>query len=116
MSRAAAAFALLTAALGALAAGDSLWVALRPGCVPFVLLVLTVLLATGSGRVLVGKLDLGDMSESQKTLAGATLGLGLLALGGFFLGALGLFKPWAASAYLAVLWVAMRFANDEDLV
>lgn len=105
MSRAAAAFALLTAGLGALAAGDSLWVALRPGCVPFVLLVLTVLLATGSGRVLVGKLGLSDMSESQKTLAGATLGLGLLSLGGFFLGAAGLFKPWAASAYLAALWV-----------
>ncbi|MCR4294439.1 MAG: hypothetical protein NUW21_02820, partial [Elusimicrobia bacterium] len=105
MSRAAAAFALLTAGLGALSAGDSLWVALRPGFVPLILLALTILLATGSGRTLVGKLDLGDMSESQKTLAGATLGLGLLALGGFFLGALGLFKPWAASALLAALWV-----------
>lgn len=105
MSRAAAAFALLTAGLGALSAADSLWVALRPGCVPFVLLVLTILLATGSGRVLAGKLGLSDMSESQKTLCGMTLGLGLLALGGFFLGALGLFKPWAASALLALLWV-----------
>lgn len=105
MSRAAAAFALLTAGLGALSAGDSLWVALRPGFVPLVLLALTVLLATGSGRTLVGWLDPGDMSESQKTLAGATLGLGLLALGGFFLGAAGLFKPWAASALLAALWV-----------
>ena len=106
MRFAAAAFALLTAGLGALAAADSLWVALRPGFIPFVLLVLTVLLATGSGRALVGKLGLGDMSESQKTLCGATLGLGLLALGGFFLGAAGLFKPWAASALLAALWVA----------
>lgn len=105
MSRAAAAFALLTAGLGALSAGDSLWVALRPGFVPLVLLALTVLLATGSGRTLVGWLDPGDMSESQKTLAGATLGLGLLALGGFLLGAAGLFKPWAASALLAALWV-----------
>lgn len=105
MNRAAAAFALLTALLGALSAGDSLWVALRPGLVPFVLLVLTILLATGSGRALVAMLGLGDMSESQKTLAGATLGLGMLALGGFMLGALGLFKPWAASALLAALWV-----------
>ncbi|MDD5302331.1 MAG: phospholipid carrier-dependent glycosyltransferase [Elusimicrobia bacterium] len=105
MSRAAAAFALLTAGLGALSAADSLWVALRPGFVPFVLLALTVLLATGSGRVLAGKLGLTDMSESQKTLAGATLGMGLLSLGGFFLGAAGLFKPWAASAFLAALWV-----------
>jgi hypothetical protein len=105
MRFAAAAFALLTAGLGAVSAGDSLWIALRAGCVPFVLLVLTVLLATGSGRVLAGKLGLSDMSESQKTLTGATLGLGMLALGGFFLGALGLFKPWAASAYLAALWM-----------
>ncbi len=105
MNRAAAAFALLTAGLGALSAADSLWVALRPGFVPCVLLVLTILLATGSGRVLVGSLGLSDMSESQKTLAGATVGLGLLALGGFFLGAFGLFKPWAASAFLAALWV-----------
>ncbi len=105
MNRAAAAFALLTAGLGALSAGDSLWVAFRPGCVPFVLLALTILLATGSGRVLAGALGLSDMSESQKTLAGATLGLGLLALGGFFLGVFGLFKPWAASAFLAALWV-----------
>ncbi|MEQ1917967.1 MAG: phospholipid carrier-dependent glycosyltransferase [Elusimicrobiota bacterium] len=105
MRFAASAFALLTAGLGALAAADSLWVALRPGFIPFVLLVLTVLLATGSGRVLVSKLGLGEMSEAQKTLCGATMGLGLLALGGFFLGALGLFKPWAASAYLAALWV-----------
>lgn len=106
MSRAAAAFALLTAGLGALAAADSLFVALRPGAVPFVLLFFTILLATGSGRALAGKLGLSDMSESQRTLAGATLGLGLLSLGGFALGAAGLYKPWAASALLAVLWVA----------
>ncbi len=106
MSRVPAAFALLTAGLGALAAADSLFVALRPGAVPFVLLVLTILLATGSGRALVGRLGLSDMSESQKTLAGATLGLGLLSLGGFALGACGLFKPWAASALLAALWLA----------
>ncbi len=105
MNRASAAFALLTAGLAALSAGDSLWVALRPGFIPFVLLVLTILLATGSGRALAGKLGLSDMSESQKTLAGATLGLGLLSLGGLLLGALGLFKPWAASALLAALWV-----------
>jgi len=105
MRFAASAFALLTVVLGAVSAGDSLWVALRPGFIPFVLLVLTILLATGSGRVLVSKLGLGDASESQKTLVGATMGLGLLALGAFFLGAFGLYKPWAASAYLAALWV-----------
>lgn len=106
MNRAAAAFALLTAALGAWAASYNLLVALRPGAVPFVLLFFTILLATGSGRALAGRLGLGDMSESQKTLAGATLGLGLLSLGGFALGALGLYKPWAASVLLGALWLA----------
>jgi|CXWL01.1.fsa_nt_gi hypothetical protein len=105
MTRAGATFALLTAALGAMAAADSLWVALRPGAVPFVLLIFTILLATGSGRALAGRLGLSDMSESQKTLVGATLGLGMLALGGFALGALGLYVPWAASLFLAGLWV-----------
>lgn len=125
MSRAAAAFALLTAALGALAAADSLWIPLRSGVVPLVLLVLTVLLATGSGRALAARLGVGDISESQKTLVGATLGLGLLSLGGFALGVAGLYKPWAASALLAGLWVAgysqllpalESLAPDENLV
>lgn len=106
MNRAAAAFALLTAALGAFSASYNLLVALRPGAVPFVLLFFTILLAAGSGRALAGRLGLGDMSESQKTLAGATLGLGLLSLGGFALGALGLYKAWAASLLLGGLWLA----------
>lgn len=106
MNRAAAAFALLTAALGAFSASYNLLVALRPGAVPFVLLFLTILLATGSGRALAGRLGLADMSESQKTLAGATLGMGMLSLGGFALGAAGLYKPWAASLLLGLLWLA----------
>jgi hypothetical protein len=57
-------------------------------------------------RALAGRLGLSELSESQKTLIGATLGLGLLALGTFALGALGLFKPWAASALLGLLWLA----------
>lgn len=125
MSRGAAAFALLTAALGAAAAADSLWIPLRTGVVPFVLLALTVLLATGSGRALAARLGVSEISESQKTLVGATLGLGLLALGAIALGAAGLYKPWAASALLAVLWVAgfaelkpalESLAPDENLV
>ncbi len=106
MSRWPAAAALLAAALAAAALADSAWPVLRAGVVPLVLLFLTALLATGSGRALAGTLGLTDLSESQKTLIGATLGLGLLALGTFALGAAGLFKPWAASALLAVLWVA----------
>jgi hypothetical protein len=106
MSRWPAAAAFAAALLAAAALGDSAWPVLRSGVVPLVLLLLTTLLATGSGRVLVGRFGLSDLSESQKTLIGATLGLGLLSLGTLALGALGLFKPWAASALLAVLWVA----------
>lgn len=106
MSRGPAAAAGLAAALAAAALADSAWPALRSGVVPLVLLFLTTLLATGSGRALAGRLGLTDLSESQKTLVGATLGLGLLALGTFALGALGLYRPWAASALLALLWVA----------
>ncbi len=106
MSRWPAAAALLAALLAAAAVGDSAWPVVRAGVVPLVLLFLTTLLATGSGRALVGRIGLSELSESQKTLIGATLGLGLLALGTLALGALGLFKPWAASALLAALWLA----------
>lgn len=106
MSRWPAAAAGLAAALAVAALADSAWPVVRSGVVPLVLLVLTTLLATGSGRALAARLGLSELSESQKTLIGATLGLGLLALGTFALGALGLFKPWAASALLALLWLA----------
>jgi hypothetical protein len=106
MSRAAGAYAVLTAALAALVAADALWPALRPGFFPFALLFFTVLLAAGSGRALAARLGLTDAGEAQRTLIGATLGLGMLALGGFALGAAGLYRPWAASALLGALWLA----------
>lgn len=106
MSRAASAFAIATGLLAAAVASDSLWPAWRPGLMPLLLLFVTILLATGSGRALAARLGISDASESQKTLIGATLGLGMLALGGFALGALGLFKSWAASALLGALWLA----------
>lgn len=106
MSRWPAVAAGLAVLLAGAAVYDGPWAPLRSGVVPLVLLFLTTLLATGSGRALAGRLGLTELSESQKTLIGATLGLGLLSLGTFALGCLGLFKPWAASALLAVLWVA----------
>lgn len=106
MSRWPAAAAGLAVLLAAAALADTAWPFLRAGVVPLVLLLLTTLLAAGSGRALAGRLGLTELSESQRTLIGATLGLGLLSLGTFALGAAGLFRPWAASALLAALWVA----------
>lgn len=72
------------------------------------LLVLTGLAAAGAGRAALERLGLGDFGESEKTLAGATLGLGLLSLGTFALGALHLLYPWAAALLLAAFLVYGR--------
>lgn len=92
----------LTAALSAAVAADGLLPALLPGILPLVLLALTALAAAGTGRKLVGALD-GGFDEAEKTVAGATLGLGVLALGMFALAAAGLLASWAASALLGAL-------------
>jgi len=64
-----------------------------------------LLLATGAGRVVLRALGVADISESQKTLIGATLGLGLLSLLAFALCASGgLYVTWLMTA-LAALWV-----------
>jgi hypothetical protein len=68
-------------------------------------LVLVALSAAGSGRFLIGRAGLSDLSDSQRTLLGFTLGLGLLCLGLFGLAALGLLKPWAAALLLGALWL-----------
>ena len=105
----------LTAALSAAVAAEGLLPALRPGLVPLLLLALTALAAAGSGRRLVGALG-GAFDESEKTVAGATLGLGVLALGTFALAAAGRLESWAASALLGFLlifgWSEVRPALD----
>jgi hypothetical protein len=97
--------AALTAGLAAAVAAGGLLPALRPGLLPFLLLVLTALAAAGAGRRLVAPVS-GGLDELEKTVAGATLGLGLLSLGMFALGAARLLRPWTGSALLGVLWLA----------
>ncbi len=63
------------------------------------------LLATGAGRVLLRWLGVGDVSESQKTLIGATLGLGVLSLLGFALCAARVLYVPALMTALAALWI-----------
>ena len=69
-------------------------------------LALLLLLSTGAGRVLLRWLRVGDVSESQKTLIGATLGLGALSLCVFALAAAHALYLWTALAALAALWIA----------
>ncbi len=95
----------LTAALAAAVAADGLLPALRSGLVPLLLLALTALAATGAGRRLVAALG-GVYDEAEKTIAGATLGLGVLALGTFALAVAGRLESWAFSALLAALLLA----------
>ena len=106
----------LTAALSAAVAADGILPILRPGLLPLVLLALSALAAAGSGRRLVGALG-GDYDEAEKTVAGATLGLGVLALGTFALAAAGRLESWAASALLGLLlvfgWSEVRPARDS---
>ncbi len=94
----------LTAGLAAAVAAGALLPALRPGLLPLLLLVLTVLAAAGAGRRLLGALA-GRLDELERTVAGATLGLGLLALGTFAFAAAGLLRPWTGSALLGALWL-----------
>ncbi|OGS41019.1 MAG: hypothetical protein A2506_11200 [Elusimicrobia bacterium RIFOXYD12_FULL_66_9] len=96
--------AALTAVLAAAVAADGLLPALRPGIFPLLMLLLSALAAAGAGRRLVGLLS-DDLDEGEKTVAGATLGLGCLSLGVFALGTVGLLKPWACSALLGAFWL-----------
>jgi hypothetical protein len=80
--------------------------AYQPGIVAALQLAVILLLATGAGRMLLGWLGVVDVSESQRTLIGATLGLGALSLGGFALCAARLAHPAAALVFLGTLWVA----------
>ena len=96
--------AALTVALAAAVAADGLLPALRPGILPLLLLILSAAAAAGAGRRLVALLT-DALAEEEKTVAGVTLGLGLIALSVFCLGCFGLFKPWACSALLGLFWL-----------
>ncbi|MBI3551283.1 MAG: phospholipid carrier-dependent glycosyltransferase [Elusimicrobia bacterium] len=69
-------------------------------------LAVVALIATGCGRAALGSLRLSDVSDSQKTLIGATVGLGLLSLCTFGLAALHVLSVWSLAVMLAGLWLA----------
>lgn len=88
--------------------------ALVPGLVATSLLTLVFFTVSGCGRLLLRRFEVRGLSESERTLVGATLGVGLLTQGLFLLGAAGLLKPWAVILLLGAFWV-VGFTELHDL-
>ncbi|HVA66664.1 MAG TPA: phospholipid carrier-dependent glycosyltransferase [Elusimicrobiota bacterium] len=97
-----AAFLSLVFALAVLAA---FWRPFYGAALAGVEISVFALIATGAGRVVLSGLGLCDISESQRTLIGATLGLGVLSLSIFALAAGHLLRGWAVSLALALFWI-----------
>lgn len=102
------------AALGVHLCFQAFHAALVPGLVATALLALVFFTAAGCGRLLLRRFEMRGLSESERTLVGATLGLGLLTQALFLLGAIGLLKSWAVIALLGAFWV-LGFTELSDL-
>jgi hypothetical protein len=68
-------------------------------------LAVVALISAGCGRVLLSRLPLSDVSDSQKTLIGVTLGLGILCLLTLALAAAHLLSAVSVAGLLAALWL-----------
>jgi hypothetical protein len=79
--------------------------ALLVGGLSAALLLLVLLTATCGGRMLLRPFEIRRITESEKTLIGATLGLGILSQGLLLLAVLGILKAWAVSLLLGGLWI-----------
>ena len=85
------------------------------GLLSAALLALVLLTVAGCGRILLRLFKIQGVSESEKTLIGATLGLGLLTQAIFLLGLAGGLRPWAVSVILGLFWV-IGFTEMQDLL
>ena len=85
-----------------------------PGFAAFMELLLILSAASGAGRLIVTLLGFSDISPSQKTLIGATLGLGILSLSVFFLAAIHYLTPLTLTLLLSILWI-LGFAELKAL-
>ena len=106
MTRASSLLALATFLYALFVFGGYFGFPYQAGLVSLLQLALVLLLSTGAGRVMLRWLDVTDISESQRTLVGATLGLGALSLTAFALCAAHALYLWAALIALGALWVA----------
>lgn len=101
------------------------WDAWRAPLMAMLQLAVTVLIATGCGRVLLRVLGFADISDSQKTLIGCTMGLGLLAFGTLGLAGLKGLTGLSMALLLAGMWlvgftemraVVMSLASNRNLL
>lgn len=79
------------------------------------LLAVAALTCVGTGRLLLKAFVGTHLSESERTLIGGTLGLGLLSQLVFALAALGMLRAWAVLVLAAVLWV-VSFTEMREVV
>lgn len=84
------------------------------GLLSLALLLLVVFTASGCGRILLRLFSVQGLSESEKTLIGTTLGVGLLSQAMFLLGLAGGLKTWAVSLLLGLFWV-IGFTEMRDI-
>lgn len=75
------------------------------GLLSTALLAVSLLTAAACGRMLLRAFGVRGASESERSLLGATLGLGLLSQGLLLLGLLGALKTWAVTFLLGTFWV-----------
>ncbi|PCI40744.1 MAG: hypothetical protein COB53_00170 [Elusimicrobia bacterium] len=87
---------------------------LGSGMMAVMLLVFLLLTVTGCGRILLRSFRVRGLTEPEKTIVGATLGLGLLSQGLFFLALIGWLKSWSVSLLLGAFWV-IGFTEMRDL-
>ncbi len=92
------------------AMSGSLW----PGVLAAALLLFLLLTVTGCGRILLRSFRVRGLTEPEKTIVGATLGLGLLSQGLFLLAVIGWLKTWSVSLLLGAFWV-IGFTEMRDL-
>lgn len=104
-SRLPAALAVVTLGFALYTWGTYFWQSWRAPLMAALQLGVTVLIATGCGRVLLRVLGFSDISESQKTLIGATMGLGLLSFGTLGLAALKGLGGMSMAVLLAAMWL-----------
>ena len=88
----------------------SLW----PGVMAAALLIFLLLTVTGCGRILLRSFSVRGLTEPEKTIVGATLGLALLSQGLFALAVAGWLKTWSVSILLGAFWV-IGFTEMRDL-
>lgn len=85
---------------------DTFWLACGPGLLASLKLGVLVLVAASWGRRALRGLELGDAGERERTLIGASLGLGAMSLAVFFLAAGGLLGRLSVCLLLAGLGLA----------